>query len=395
MAFSVNGITFTPGSAFDHATNQLNYINGLLQGLSLPTLQPNNGNALWWTLLGQGSFDAQLDNMVIQASNSLNVANTDDNQIINLLPVAGTSLIPPSASALTLTFTATSGILSVPSGTIVPYGAYNFYTLTPLTVPASGSANVVSLCQTLGPITIPVGVINLTSLTPSLPNFGSVVNNFAAIPGTLVETPAQARTRVLQGKTIGVGIDGCITALRLLPGVGQANVFMNPGSSQLIVSGLAFGIPGGCAYIVVQGPSPNIGITYLQYMTMPTSGTNFAPSQVQGYTTQAGQNFPVYYDFCTYQQIFATVYVDANKTLQNGYANIVQNALTSLNGTFQIGQRVSSEQVLNAFPVGFNPCTILGLSLATSIGGTYGQAVQPSINSIPYFTASGILIVLQ
>ena len=394
MSFSVNGITFQPQSAFDHATSQLNYINGLLQGLGLPTLTPSNGNALWWTLLGQGSEDANFDQIIMQATASLNVPMADDNQVINLLPIAGTQLIPASYSILPLLFTASSGVLNVPSGTQVPFGSYFFSTMSGITVPMSGSLSVLSICNTLGPITVPAGSINLTTLSP-LVNLANVTNVYSAIPGTNLETPGQARARILQGKNIGVGIDGAITALRQLPGIGQAQVFWNPNpSGNLPLTGLPSGIPARTAWILVQNPVPNINITYLAYMDLPTSGTGFQPAYTQNYVTQAGQSFPVNFDVCQYQQIFATVYIDSTKVQQNGYASLLFNTLTNLNNQFPIGQRVSSEQLSVAL-AGFTQAGILGVTLSLSSGGPYGQFVQPNSFSIPFLASGGIYLVVS
>lgn len=394
MSFSVNGITFTPGTAFDHATSMLNYMNGLLQGQNLPTLEANNGNALWWTLLGQGSLDAGFDQIVMQATASLNVPMADDQQIINLLPIAGTELLPATYSVITFTVTAGAGICSIPSGTHVPFGQYNFNTLVNLTVPISGVSNVQAICDTLGPITVPEGAIYLTSLT-GINNLVSITNLFPAIPGSPTETPAQARQRIIAGKNIGVGIDGAITGIRSLPGVGQANVYWNYlTSGYLPVSGLAFGLPPRTAWILVQNPVPDIAITYLSYMTLPTSGALFQPAFHENYVTLAGQNFPVFYDLASTQQIYAKVFIDQNKVLQNGYEVLLRNEVLALNGSFGIGQRVSSE-IVSVQLQDFQPATVLGVLLSLTSGGTYGMDVQPKFNSIPFFLASGIQVILQ
>jgi len=394
MSFSVNGITFTPGTAFDHATSMLNYMNNLLQGQNLPILQANNGNSLWWTLLGQGSLDSSFDQIVEQATASLNVPMTDDQQLINLLPIAGTILLPATYSVITFTVIATSGICTIPSGYHVPFGQYNFNTLTSLSVPISGTRNVQAICDTLGPISVPEGAIFLNSLA-GINNLQSITNLFPAIPGNPTETPAQARQRIIAGKNIGVGIDGAITGIRSLPGVGQANVYWNYlTSGYLPISGLQFGLPPRTAWILVQNPVPNIAITYLSYMTLPTSGALFQPALHENYVTLAGQNFPVFYDLAGQQQIFAKVFLDQNKVLQNGYEIVLKNTVMQLNSSFGIGQRVSSE-IVSVQLQNFQPATVLGVTLSLSSGGLYGLDVQPSFNSIPFFTASGIQVILQ
>jgi hypothetical protein len=126
---------------------------------------------------------------------------------------------------------------------------------------------------------------------------------------------------------------------------------------------------------------------------MPTSGIGFQPALQQYYSTLAGQPFPVNFDVCQYQQIYATIYVDSTKSIGNGYQTLIQDALIALNNQFPIGNRVSSEQVLNGL-TNFSAATITGATLATSPSGTYGQIIGINQNCIPFFTASGINVVL-
>ncbi len=391
MAFSLNGNTFTPQSPFDHATSMLTQMNSLLQSQSLPTLSPNNGNALWWTLLAQGGFATQIDQALIQASNSFNPAAADDSQILNLLPIAGTKLLPATNSTMIISFTA-SGAVTIPSNTLVPYGTYNFITSSGLYIPPSGTGDIYCSLDTTGPISCPVGSINLTGIS-GVTGLSKVTNKYPAIIGQNSETPSQARNRIINGKTIGVGIDGAIYGLRQLNGISQANIIANLASSgYLPVSGLVNGIPPRTAYIVVNGYNPLIAQVYLSYMTMLTSGVGLAPAQIQRYTTLSGQQIPVAFDYAEQQLIYCQVFIDSKQTIQNGYNTVLSNIISNLNGSFNIGQRVSSEIIANQLQ-SFNSATVLG-ALVSTTNGNYGQYADPSVLSIPYFSPSGISVVM-
>jgi len=391
MSFTLNGNTFIPRSPYEHSLAQLNSLNSKLLNQGLPELTPNNGNALWWTLLAQGDFNAEFDQLIAQASNSLNVSSCDDVQLLNMLPIAGTSLMPATFTTVMFTAVANSGTCTIPINTQIPYGAYNFITSSGVSIPASGTANVYAMLDTSGPIPLQSGVINLTTLS-GIANLKSITNNVDAIAGLNQETVAQARNRIITGKTVGVGIDGATYALRALNGVGQAKIFMNILSSgYLPVTGISGGIPPRMAYIVVQGYHPLIAQTYLSYMNLPTSGVGLVPSITQYYTTLAGQQFPVKYDYAGSQQIFVKVTIDSSKNVTNGYIDTLRSTITLLNGSFEIGQRISSEIIASQVS-SFSSATILGTAVCLTSGGTYGNYVDVNAFNIPLINTSGILI---
>src|SRR5260221_1386649 len=102
MSFSFNGQTFTPQTTLEHAQQMLTSINAVRQSLGLSQLVPTTANAIWLILLAAGERNAVVDQKMNSGTNSLNPALCDPDQILNLLPMVGTSRIPATFSTTTI-----------------------------------------------------------------------------------------------------------------------------------------------------------------------------------------------------------------------------------------------------------------------------------------------------
>jgi hypothetical protein len=384
LSFTVAGQTFIPETTQSHANDQLNYINGLLQNLGLPTLSPTNDNALWWTLLAAGNLQQVYDQALIQAAQSLNPALCDDNQILNLLPLTGTSLIPASPTTLTVVATANgNGNCVIPTGTGFSVGGVAYSITSGISLVPSGFGYLPAQCNSNGPNVLLSGAVTATSLTGTPPqNLLSFTNLTSAIPGRYQETPSQVRNRILSQAQFTSPWDQCQAALNSLPGVTLASVFFNPSLTNPVILSGAVSVPPRNAYIVLAGSSQQIASTYWSYMFSPTSGANY-----QNYTTLSGQVLPVYWDSPQSQVVYVQVYVDANKSLGSGYQSEIDNLLLGLNGTNLPGQSVSSEQVLSQISMAQQSTVVGALVSLNPVSGYYAK-VTPSPNTVLFFSSS-------
>ena len=396
--YSVAGSTWQVLSTNAHASNILANMNANLQAQGLPILTATTGNVLWFYMLAAAQEIAQnVDIPLNAAKNSFDLSNCDDNQIYSMLPIAGTSLIPASYSSMYVTFTATNGgILTVTSGShVIISGLSNkFVTQSTLVVPASQSASVLAVADTAGSIIVVSGQAN--ALVESYANFGSVTNYAPCSVGSVIETAAQARARLLAGNTVGNNLNGVILALRGLPGVTGANVYFNNGLGTLAISGLTvsgtfapINLPARTAYIVVQGGSLNIASTYWSLMNAPTySGLQ---NTVQNVTTLSNQIFPINYDTAVGLNVYVKVYLQQSSIINSGYQAALVNALLAINTP--MGQVLTTEylgQQLSSFPW----ATIQGVLLSLD-GINYGVVVNMPANSYAKFSAQYTVIVLQ
>lgn len=276
MSFSINGETWQPKTASEHAEAIIDKINELLQennvtdaSGNIVQLKKNYGNALYLLALGDGERFAENDAQLSKAIDSFNIELCDDQQIENLLPIAAMTRNPGSYSTLQLVAKASDdGQCVIPAGTKAPYGDVNFVVQTEVVISAGSTALVNTVCDTLGPIVVLSGEV--TAFENDIANLESVENPSSSVPGVAPETTNALRKRLLAGDTIKYSIDGCKGALEALTGISHARVYFNPNISD------DRELPGGVevaprtAYIVVLGSSDKIAETYAEYMNAPT-----------------------------------------------------------------------------------------------------------------------------
>lgn len=282
MSFEIDGRTWTPQTAIEHAENIILRVNGTLQEQNIldsdgniAELKQNYANALYLLALGDGARFADNDLKLDQAINSFNVELADDQQIENLLPIAAITRNPGSYSTLRLVATADDyGTCTIPAGTKGPYGDVNFI-VDETAVISPGSTQIINTtCDTIGPVAVLSGEV--TSFATDIPNLANLVNVESSVPGVAKETTNSLRQRLNAGDTIKYSLDGCKNALEELTGVATARVYFNYNNNATLE------LPGGVeieprtAYIVILGFSDRIAEVYGEYMSAPTQNSPVA-----------------------------------------------------------------------------------------------------------------------
>ena len=276
MSFKINGETWQPKTAVEHADQIIDKINQLLQENNIVDkdgnivqLKKNYGNALYLLALGDGERFADNDAALSKAINSFNIELADDQQIENLLPIAAITRNPGSYSTLQVVVTASEdGQAVIPAGARLPFENVNFVTQSETIISAGSSAVINTVCDTLGPVVVLTGEV--TAFENEIANVESVENPTSSVPGVAPETTDALRKRLINGNTIKYTLDGCKRALEELTGISHARVYFNPDITEVKE------LPGGVdldprtAYIVVLGSSDKIADTYAEYMNAPT-----------------------------------------------------------------------------------------------------------------------------
>lgn len=376
MSFEdTTGTEFTPQTAGEHAVDLLDAYNALLQSQGLSPIVATQANALWLLMLAIGSKEQTQESDLYSASNSFNLALASDHQISNLLPAAGTSLIPGAATLVTLQVTAGIGTCVVPSGTLVPFGAVNFVTASGLSIPASGIQSVLATCDTLGPVVVSPN--QLTAFATSIPNLSSVTNPAAGITGRNTETQNQARNRLILGDTIGWNLNGVQRAIGSIAGITSCKVWFNFDTvDDLVLTGGAIVLPRHAMIVVagVDSTGTEIASTYMSLMNAPTDGT-----ESQQYTFLSGQVVDVAYMTAANQNLWLKVYYDDAQQTQAGFVTAIEEVLSGI--VFTIGQTVTAQLISEAL-TGFPFATIVGAEVSLD-GVTYTQKVDANGDAIP------------
>ena len=276
MAFEIDGETWEPQTATEHADRIVDKINELLiannirdKDGNVVQMKKNYANALYLLALGDGNRLADNDQDLSRAINSFNIELCDDAQIENLLPIAAITRNPGSYSTLKLVATASEdGQCVIPAGTKAPYEDVNFVTQTETVISAGSTAIIDTVCDTLGPVVVLSGEV--TAFDVDIANLASVENPTSSVPGIAPETTNALRQRLLNANTIKYSLDGCKRALEELTGVSHARVYFNYNVSEPLELPGNVEVDPRTAYIVILGSSDKIAETYAEYMNAPT-----------------------------------------------------------------------------------------------------------------------------
>lgn len=276
MAFEIDGETWQPQTATEHADHIIDEINRLLQENNIQDasgnviqLNKNFSNALYLLTLGDGQRFADNDAKLSRAINSFNIELCDDAQIENLLPIAAITRNPGSYSTLQIVVTASAdGQCVVPAGARLPYEDVNFVVPTETVISAGSSAVIETVCDTLGPVVVLTGEV--TAFENEIANMESVINPTSSVPGIAPETTNVLRQRLINADTIRYSLDGCKRALEELTGINHARIYFNYNVGEPLELAGGVEVDPRTAYIVVLGSSDKIAETYAEYMSAPT-----------------------------------------------------------------------------------------------------------------------------
>jgi len=276
MAFEIDGETWQPQTAVEHADHIIDEINRLLQENNIQDasgnviqLNKNFSNALYLLTLGDGQRFADNDAKLSKAINSFNIELCDDAQIENLLPIAAITRNPGSYSTLQIVVTASAdGQCVVPAGARLPYEDVNFVVPTETVISAGSSAVIETVCDTLGPVVVLTGEV--TAFENEIANLESVINPTSSVPGIAPETTNALRRRLINADTIKYSLDGCKRALEELTGINHARIYFNYNVGEPLELAGGVEVDPRTAYIVVLGSSDKIAETYAEYMSAPT-----------------------------------------------------------------------------------------------------------------------------
>ena len=282
MSFEINGKTWKPKTAIEHAEGIIESVNELLKQSGVKDASGNTvqlrksfDNAFYLLALGDGNRFADNDEKLSRAINSFNIDLCDDAQIENLLPIAAITRNPGSYSTLRLTVKASNdGDCIIPSGTRAPYGSVNFIVQEKAVISAGSTQIIETICDTIGSIAVLAGEI--TGFDRQIANLETVENLESSIPGVTAETTNELRRRLILGDTIKHSLDGCKSALESLTGISYARIFFNFNTKTTITLAGGVVLQPRTAYIVVHGNSDKIAQTYAEYMSAPTQNSPIA-----------------------------------------------------------------------------------------------------------------------
>lgn len=401
MSFQINGETWQPKTAEEHASAIIEAINTILAENNIldsngntAKIKESYGNALYLLALGDGQRFEQNDASLSNAINSLNVDLCDDEQIENLLPIAAISRNPGSYSTLILTVKAEDeqGCF-IPAGTKAPYEDVNFVVQEDVLLTAGATQNIETVCDTIGPVAVLTGEV--TSFDVSISGLESVTNPQSSVPGTAAETTNSLRRRISRGDTIKYSLDGVKNALEALTGVNYARVYFNYNNDSVILLPGNVEVQPRTAYIVIHGSSDKIAQVYCEYMNAPTQNAPGATTTAHSaeYVTQSGQIIPIYYDTATEQKIYVKVMLAKGADASSQVSNQIKRDLILASAQWKLGEKITSLATDTPF-VSIN-YTEVAYTLVSVDGLVWTNQIEVGCNVMPRVTDDSITILVS
>lgn len=396
MSFSYNNQTWVPETTAEHANSMMNKINSLLQENNITDddgniiqLSENFANAMYLLVLASAQNQAEFDEKLSNAINSFNVALCDDQQILNLLPIAALTRNMGSYSTLKLSCTASANnACTIPAGTRAPYGDVFFVTQTEALIPAGQTQEVLTVCDTVGAVTVLTGEV--TSFENSIPNLDNVVNNESSVPGKAAESVNSLRQKLIKGNTIKFSIDGCRDAIESLVGINYCRIYFNynNGANMILTGGVTV-LPRH-AYIVVYGESDKIAETYVKYMNAPTQNGVVGQEEEQIWYTSSGQEFPIKYDNAEEQEIYVKIMLRESSDASDNVENQLKRDLIAESANWEIGVNVTD--LMTSYI--YQNCSYAQVAYTevSDDGETWGNIVEIGANVLPRITDANITV---
>lgn len=396
MSFTYNGQTWAPQTTQQHANAIMDYINAQLKANNVTDssgnviqLTANFANALYLLVLGSGNVCADYDTKLTSAINSFTAELCDDNQIRNILPIAAITQFSGTYSTIVLTCTASAdGPCTIPAGTKAPFGTNKFVTQSAVTISAGSSADILAVCDTVGPVVVLTGEI--TAFENVITNLATVINNQSSTPGKSAQTVNDLRKQIIAGNTIKYTLDGCIDAIGKLSGINYARIYFNNSTSDsMTLSGGVVLLPRH-AYIVIYGTSDLIASTYAEYMNAPTqNGGSTVLSQ--DYTTASGQTIPIYYDNATETPVHIQITLNHGANYGDQVINQLKTDLIAASTEWNIGEALTSLATGKPFiDISYTSVAYTKVSLD---GTTWADIITIGANVLPTITDSNITVV--
>jgi hypothetical protein len=384
--FDYNSITWVPKTLKEHADDILADVNTYLKARgTTKLLTAVVKNTLYIFILAVAGMRAIWDLLLYEAQNSFNPALCSDDQLLSLLPIVGTEIIPGVETTVSVTVTATpAGSCVIPVNSKIYITADTYVeTQAEVTISASGSSTFTMKSNKKEALTILAD--SLVSFSTSIPNLLSITNA-VSVAGRADETPLQVRARLLNGGTVDKSFDGTTNKLRLLSGINDARVYFNPESENEISLEGGINLAPRTALILIDGASDYIAETYWKSQTMATQG-----DEEQTYTSLSGQEFTIYYDLVVEQDVYVKVYISTEDVLSSEITLDIQNTILALQGSIKIGAKLSSKMIDELFS-DFTTVEVVGSDV--SLNGTdWYKSVNIDANSKALLEIARITVV--
>ncbi|AKE09222.1 baseplate J/gp47 family protein [Serratia liquefaciens] len=308
------------------------------------------------------------------------------------------------------TGTLVTGVCEGLVGTVIPANSiaqdasgYLYYSLSPVTIPASGSVDVVFQNQATGPIACPIGALN--TIYRAVTGWSSVSNLAAGVLGNDVEGRANFEYRRKQSvaKNARNTLASVYAAVLAVDGVSDAYVTDNKTSSAVNKGATNYSVLAHSIYVAVYGGSES-GVGNAIFNSAPP-GVNMNGSTT--FVVQDDENYVYPYPEYTIKwvtpaavSVHFKVEIESNDSLPSNITSLIQQAIISaFNGEdggtrARIGSKIfAGRYYAGVQAIDQSNINILGITLSKN-GTTFSSSVEFGIDQIPTIDATNIVVEL-
>lgn len=359
-------------------------------------IEANTTNPLYMIIYGLSYLVSILQKLIFSVGSSISIPHSSDSQLLNLADIAQVKRKKATKTIIRALVTSDLPDENVGDCNILPSlsvtlntsnGSIIFHPATEYIIPPGQSANITLIAEQDGSYNISAG--SFTSFDTPVDNMRTLTA-YASEPGKAQESIAALRQRLQSRAVNGTQLDRAADAIEQLDGVNNCNIYFNYDSQNAVVIGTgsnAMTIEPRRALLLVQGYNADIARTYYNHVICETQQES--TSEVQYYTTHAGQQLPVYIT----PPIPVTVGVHVYLGEEVGYEQSlnIKDTVLSLVSQTTIGQKVTSAMIISILKEVYPSLSIASAEVAVE-GDSYSYIAQIKANEIASFSTDSILI---
>lgn len=399
----LDGIEYSLNTPEENCNDAVTFINNYCASNNVTNtkgetifIDANTTNPLYMIIFGLSYLVSILQKLIFSVGASISIPHSSDTQLLNLADIAQvkrkkatktviralvTSNLPEENAVNCNILPSLSVTLNTSSGAIV------FHPATEYIIPPGQSANITLIAEQDGSYNISAG--SFTAFDTPVDGLRTLTA-YASEPGKSQESIQALRQRLQSRAVNGTQLDRAADAIEQLDGVNNCNIYFNYDSQNAVVIGSgtnAMTVEPRRALLLVQGYNADIARTYYNHVICESQQES--TSEVQTYTTHAGQQLPVYITPPVPVAVGVHIYLGEEVGYEQSLN--IKDTVLSLVNQVTIGQKITSAMVINVLKEAY-PSLSIASAEVNSHESSFSYIAQIAANEIASFNTDDILI---
>ena len=328
-------------------------------------IEANYSNPLYMICFGISYLFSIIQKLIYNVGCAFNIASSSDRQLLELATIAKIKRKDATYTTINAIVYAEASqgctIDVTDKATVVLNSkSITFYPVSKVEIPADSAATIILRASELGAYNIEAG--SISTFDNSIAGFRAMETS-ASIPGQDQESIASLRARMQLFGSSGTRADRTAEAIRGLEGVSRCHVYFNTSNTDpSFISGI--NVPPRTALVVVQGYSDKIAETFYSHMECLTQAGPASRNIVSTYTGKAGQVFQV--NVVSPNTVGSSIRLYLRDTISSSEESTIRDAILKLSAELNIGDSLTSAQVISKVMTAFPDLYVKGAKIATN-----------------------------